>query len=100
VYAGIVEANVLEALREKAGPHGAALAQGACFAAKARQRAGNVSDYTELAVAIICGLSVSEAAQLADSTLENLPANEALPPYEIWRQRIQRQFGKSVISKQ
>ena len=94
-YAGIVSAATLGDLRERCGQHWPQLAQGAAFAAKARQRAGNISDYTNLAVDCLCGVSVSEAAQLCDRTLENLPATGPQPPYEVWRERIQKHFAES-----
>jgi hypothetical protein len=68
------------------------LAQGAAFAAKARQRAGNLKPYHDLACGVLCGLSAAEAAQVSDEALENLPADGAQPAYEIWRQRIQQRF--------
>ena len=91
-YAGILDAPALRALRERAGQHGRHLAQGAAFAAKARQRAGNLTGYTDLATGILCGLSAVDAARLSDATLENLPADTSEPAYEIWRQRLQRHF--------
>jgi hypothetical protein len=77
-YAGFLDQPGLELLREKAGPHQACLAQGSAFASKARERAGNLTDYTDQAAQALCGMSGREAARLCDSTLENLPANEAL----------------------
>jgi len=94
-YAGGVGETELAALRESAGPYWPHLAQGAAFAAKARQRAGNLTDYTDFAARKLCGLSALEAARLSDTTLENLPSNAAQPVYEIWRQRIQHHFQES-----
>jgi hypothetical protein len=93
-YAGVATESVLRALVEGAGPHRHALAQGAAFAAKARQRAANLTGYTENAARALCGLSATGAARLCDSTLENLPAEDAQPAYEVWRQRIQSHFQK------
>jgi len=94
VYAGGVPESVLDDLRAAAGKSGAGLAQGAAFAAKARERAGNLTDYTETATRVLTGLSALEAARLTDSTLENLPARGPGPPYEVWRRRIQQRFEK------
>lgn len=91
-YAGGVGGDELTTLREVAGVHHVQLAQGAAFAAKARQRAGNTTAHTDQAAAILCRLSVEEAARLCDTTLENLPSNGPEPAYEIWRQRIQNHF--------
>jgi len=94
-YAGIISETSLDKLREKSGSFQPWLAQGAAFAAKARQRAGNLTDYTSAATMILCGLSASEAARLTDETLENLPADSGAPAYEIWRCRIQDHFEQA-----
>jgi hypothetical protein len=69
------------------------LAQGAAFAAKARQRAGNPTAHTELACQVLCGMSAGKAAELTDSSLRDLPPDGAQPAYEHWRQRIQSYFA-------
>jgi hypothetical protein len=92
VYAGEVSEAELHSLRDAARPFVPQLAQGASFAAKARQRAGNLKPYHDLACGVLCGLSATEAAQVSDEALENLPADGAQPAYEIWRQRIQQRF--------
>jgi hypothetical protein len=92
-YAGIISETSLDELSEKAGSFQPQLAQGAAFAAKARQRAGNLTDYTSLATKILCGMSAENAARLTDAALENLPADAEVPAYEIWRRRIQNQFA-------
>ena len=91
-YAGIVSEASLVELRERAGSFQPQLAQGAAFAAKARQRAVNLTDYTSLATKILCGLSAENAARITDEALENLPADADVPAYEIWRRRIQSHF--------
>ena len=98
-YAGLASESVLRALRDLAGPSWPQLAQGAAFAAKARQRAGNLTPYTDLAAKVFAGLSAADAARLCDTTLENLPADAAQPAYEIWRQRIQQHFQTSRSQK-
>jgi enediyne biosynthesis protein E3 len=95
VYAGEVSEASLELLRTAAGACRPQLAQGAAFAAKARQRAGNATDYTGMATRKLCGVSVTEAARLCDETLENLPATGPEPAYETWRRRIQHRFTKT-----
>jgi hypothetical protein len=92
-YAGIISETSLDELREKSGPFLPQLAQGAAFAAKARHRAGNLTDYTTLATKTLCGLTAADAARLTDAALENLPADSAVPAYEIWRFRIQNYFA-------
>ena len=94
-YAGGVEQASLEALREAAGSHYPALAQGVTFAAQARVRAGNIADHTRLACQVLCNMSVESAAEITDMTRENLPTDEAVPAYEVWKQRIQQYFTDS-----
>ena len=96
-YAGGVENASLKALREAAGNHYPALAQGVTFAAKTRIRAGNIADHTELACQVLCHMSAKSAAQVTDITKENLPTDEAVPAYEIWKQRIQQYFKSERI---
>jgi hypothetical protein len=97
VYAGGVEEASLVNLRSAAGKYLPELAQGAAFAAKARERAGNLTDYTDRATRSLCGMSALDAARLTDSTLENLPASGTDPAYEVWRRRIQGRFEKSGV---
>src|SRR5580704_12240848 len=78
-YAGMLDADGLMDLRSRAGSFAVPLAQGAAFAAKARERAGNLTEYTSLAVQSLCGISTVEATRLCDQMLENLPAAGAEP---------------------
>ena len=119
-YAGGVDSAAIAELRIAAGEYQPHLAQGAAFAAKTRLRAGNLTPHTEMATQILCGMGVNEAAEITDIALEDLPqfplvsperrlqppsippqsaevweknkGGEELPPYEIWRRRIQREF--------
>lgn len=98
-YAGVADRDALERLKESAGGWKAEVAQGAAFAAKARQLARNPTEHTELACNILCGMTASESANLTDVALINLPADtEALPAYEIWRQRIQLRFSGALAT--
>jgi hypothetical protein len=94
-YAGMVEEAALRLLRESASSFWPCLGQGAAFAAKARQRAGNLTEYTDVATRVFCNLPACDAARLCDQTLENLPANGAEPAFAIWRNRIQDQLRES-----
>ena len=91
-YAGEAEPEQLRTFLTTAGPFHAHLAQGAAFAAKARQRAGNLTPYTDRACRILCGMTPIEAARITDDALENLPNHEADPGFEVWRRRIQERF--------
>jgi len=91
-YAGGRQRSHLELVREAAGPYLAQAAQGAAFAAKARERAGNPAPHTELACGILCGVSAQAAAAVTDDALRDLPPDGVEPAYEIWRRRIQEQL--------
>jgi hypothetical protein len=96
-YAGGIERSALEALLSAAADYRPYLAQGAAFAAKARQRAGNPVAHTELACAVICDMSADDAARITDAALHDLPTDGALPAYARWRQRIRAQFAQEVV---
>lgn len=87
-YAGGADLEALRAVRRLAGAEAPALAQGAAFAATARQRAGLDSADTDLAVRILCGRSVREAADITRAAAHDVRPNGPLPAYEMWRSRI------------
>ncbi len=63
----------LEELSREAGPHTAALAQGAVFAIKARAHAGYVPPETRTAATALTGLPVEAAVALADGAAPDPP---------------------------
>ena len=93
-YAGGRERSAIAALCQAAGAHCFDLAQGASFAAKARQRAGNEARHTDLACEVLCGMSAERAAAVTDAVSVDLPADGAVPPFEVWRQRIRHHFAR------
>jgi hypothetical protein len=95
-YAGGLDRERIETLRQAAGSHVAQMAQGAAFAAKARQRAGNPADSTDLACRTLCGLPASVAAVIPEDALQDLPPDGDLPAFEVWRQRIQAHFAREA----
>jgi enediyne biosynthesis protein E3 len=97
-YAGGVDLSEIEHLRSAAELYQPYLSQGAAFAAKARQRAGNPANHTELACQILCGLCAEISAEITDLALENLPHDGMVPAYEIWRQRIQAKFSLREVA--
>ena len=98
-YAGGVDSAAIESLMNSAGANRGQLAQGAAFAAKARERAGIPSAHTELACGILCGMSAEDAARATDAALVDLPADGVLPAYEVWRQRIQGICAKVSVER-
>lgn len=93
-YAGGLERDAVESLRAAAHGYTDALAQGAAFAAKARQKARNPAAHTEVACEVLCGLSLASAARVTDDAVRNLPLEGELPAYEIWRSRTQNYFAE------
>jgi enediyne biosynthesis protein E3 len=91
-YAGAADEVELKTLRERAGRYRPELAQGAAFAAKARVLAGLVTAHTPVATAVFCGRTPEEVAAITDEMQVGLPADGAVPTYEVWRQRIQGRF--------
>ncbi|MDG3008358.1 DUF1702 family protein [Paludisphaera mucosa] len=97
-YAGGVGRDEITALRA-ACPDPEQLAQGAAFAAKARQRARNPAAHTELACRVLCGRGAEEAAVVTDDALIDLPGDQsAVPVYEIWRARIRTRLSGGGIA--
>ncbi len=93
-YAGKPSAAALQQFRALAPAFLNELAQGAAFAAKSRQRAGNRAAHTELACQELCGLSARVAADYTDEALRGLPEESEAPAYEIWRTRLQKMMSE------
>jgi hypothetical protein len=97
-YAGGRTRAEVEELLRAAGPHAPQLAQGVAFAAKCRERAGNMASHTVLACEVICGMDASQAAAVTDEALRDLPADRPdVPAFEVWRQRIQQRFSRGTF---
>jgi hypothetical protein len=95
-YAGGVSRAALLALRAQAAPYQAQLAQGAAFAAQTRRRARNLAEHNDEACAVFCHCSAEQAASVTNQALVDLPADQELPAYEIWRRRIQDSFTEEA----
>jgi hypothetical protein len=87
-YAGPAGLESLRILAAAASGHGEHLAQGAAFAAAARQRAGNPAAHTGLACRLLTGLSERDADELVARAARDLPRDGAEPAYELWRRRL------------
>jgi len=97
-YAGAVDDAALEGLRHAAGEHRTALAQGAAFAAQARERAGNAAPHTERACLTLCGIGAKAAAQCTDEAFRDLPPDSSEPAYEVWRDRLRLRFAPVAVT--
>lgn len=91
-YAGGLHRTDLTLLRDRAGEHSRELAQGAAFAAKARQRAGNTAVHTELACNVFCECSALQAARVTDDALASIDDDAGPQQFEAWRTRIRQSF--------
>lgn len=87
-YAGSIAAEAVIALRRESGANAAAVGQGAAFAAKARQLAGNIAQHTEEACRVLCGMRADAAAALCDQTFKQIDLLHPCP-YQHWRKLIQ-----------
>lgn len=90
-FAGGADAPELGVVRAAAGPYLPHLAQGAVFAAKARAMTGLGMPHTDLAVRVLCDMSVDEAAILADEAAKDAAAAGGVE-YEAWRVRTRQHF--------
>lgn len=93
-YAGGCDRGAVLELRLAGGGHSPELAQGAAFAAEARERAGIPTLYTELACQILCGMSAERAAAAVREAGQDLPEEGEPPACEVWRRRVQERFRK------
>ena len=91
-YAGGADRTAIEALVAAAGGDRLWLAQGAAFAAQARERAANPAPHTELACRTLCGLDAARAAALTEEALAGLAEERSTPVYEVWRLRLHSGF--------
>jgi hypothetical protein len=88
-YAGGASPRELADLRRLSGDRAADLAQGAAFAAKARQLAGNPALHTESACAVFCRMSCDDAAALCDQTYQQLRDSHPCA-YQRWRESLRK----------
>lgn len=87
-FAGGCDPRELGRLPEAAKSHRVELGLGAVLAAKARHYAGFVPDHTAAAVEALSGLSVQDAASIADRSSAIGEVEGSEPSYEVWRRRI------------
>jgi hypothetical protein len=93
-YAGGADEAELTWFAEASGAYRDHLAQGAAFAAAARLRADLVVPHNELAVRVLCGMSVAEASAVCDESRAGLTDTAESPAYEQWRQRIRSRVAQ------
>ncbi|HEY1349649.1 MAG TPA: DUF1702 family protein [Ktedonobacteraceae bacterium] len=95
-YTGGADRAAIESLKRLVGRYAPHLAMGAAIAANARHTVGNPSRYVELSCEYLCGVSSARASQMVDQARQDLPPDGVVPAYEVWRQRLVRQFASSL----
>jgi hypothetical protein len=95
-YAGGAGTQTLELISAAARGYGDHVAQGAAFAAAAREHAGNPAAHTDLACQVLTGLSSRQAAVLTDAAARSLKGDESEPPYEEWRRRLRASLAEAA----
>jgi hypothetical protein len=95
-YACGVDQQDLEQLQDAARFYRAHVGQGAAFASKARQRAGNAAVHTEMACRTLCNCSAHEASAIADRALSECLARSRSASYESWRSRVRSLISHSL----
>ncbi|WP_433202027.1 DUF1702 family protein [Dactylosporangium sp. CS-047395] len=93
-FAGGTDPEGYATLRKLAAGHVPELAQGAVFAAKARDLAGCVPEHTGEAVGALTGLSVAVASKLADDVAAGGLRGDGVPAYEVWRRLLHAHFAE------
>jgi enediyne biosynthesis protein E2 len=92
-YAGGANAADLVQLRAAAGEHCPEVAQGACFAAKARTYANLVPADTDHTVRAITGVPAAEAAAIVDKAVSATRTSGPRVVYEEWRVHVRQRFA-------
>ncbi|RJQ75656.1 DUF1702 family protein [Pseudonocardiaceae bacterium YIM PH 21723] len=92
-YAGGLERQEFERLREVCEPHLAYVATGASFAAKGRHRAGNPVSDTEMACEVLCETSSAGAAAIVDDVMSNISAHYARPACAVVQDGVIEAFS-------
>lgn len=88
-YAGGATVGDAATLLDRTDLYWGSISQGAAFAAKARTKAKNMTQQTEMICRALCRTSAENAANITDECLVNLePSTEEEPAYEVWRRRI------------
>lgn len=97
-YAGAGSDDELGELVERAGPHSEDLAQGAVFAAAARERAGNRAAHTTRACQLLARVGATHAAALAADARQGLPNADADRGYDRWRSNIRAALRREEMT--
>ena len=96
-YAGGVDKQVIEQLKQLGKKYILNLGQGAAFAAAARIEAGNLVPHTDMACITYCGISSQTASDITDDSRKAIATiNNDLPSYENWRRKISSNLSELI----
>lgn len=101
-YAGNGASVDWPALLRASDAQASALAQGVCFATKARMSADNATAHTEAAARAVWRRSAAECAEVSDAArrrVEASPEGAASGGYAAWRQEIQQRWTDAEVSR-
>jgi hypothetical protein len=87
-YAGGVTEDELRRFWDRAGEYRPEVAQGAAFAATARQEAGLVVPHSVLALSVFCGITPDQAAKICREARPEPCVDGGIPAFETWRRSI------------
>jgi hypothetical protein len=93
-FAGGCAQDGLDTLRFLANGYETQLALGSVFAATARTQAGFMPEHSEVATAVLTGMSVTDAVGVAVRTAVDPAGTGPVPQYEVWRQAIRDELSK------
>ena len=96
-YAGGIDETEIESLRAACRHYAPHLAQGAVFAAAARERAGNGTPHNEIACRVLCGMSMEDAVILSDRQRAAADPERPEPVYEQWRGNIRSALEPAMV---
>ena len=98
-YAGGASAAEIRRAANRCARFVPAMAQGAAFAAKARELAGNPAEHTNAACVVLCGMSAETAAALCGENLQKVEMSSLPSPYQQWRMLLQHSFPATPIPR-
>jgi hypothetical protein len=97
-YAGAARPETYRDLRDVAGRHGTALAQGAAFAAEAWRLCGHLPEHARAAVPLLTGAPPEAAADWTRAARSDLTGDRLdAADYRTWRRRVQQAAAEMKV---
>ena len=96
-YAGGADDGEVGRVFEASGCHQSPFAQGAAFAARTRQMAGNPARHTDTVCRIACQMSAADAAAAVSQAEAALSGASDESSYEVLRRRVQASCSRATV---